>query len=437
MANPTEADAIDAITQVYRVTGQDPTQEIAKIQAMKGDPAAIYQYAAGRATEASQLLPKLDKWGSPTEGNETLIARNPLTGAVMNQTTIPRTAADKQSEGTQLKGLLNVLAPGKFNVAFDQGGDWQVMPVSGSVGVNENGTFANNPQQPTSGMFDPSRLAALNLSQEQADVLATMLASGNKTASGQAARQLMQLAFPKPGAVPSDMQRFRAYQAMTPQERAAYQEFSKFQRPGTNVSINNVMPDEAAKRAGQKEGFDIGEQAAAIEKKYSALDSVREAREIMAKGIYAGTYGDFQKMMAKGTLGMIGDRQKAINTEEFLSYVGNTVVPRLAEFGGNDSNEEMRYLRSIMGGDTSMEPEAIKSILESAERKIQRGIERLQRQRGALQSGEMPDLGPGPSRNAAPRPAPARQQARPQAPAQPAAKTSGVRKYNPATGRIE
>lgn len=175
------------------------------------------------------------------------------------------------------------------------------------------------------------------------------------------------------------------------------QKFNK--QSGVNVNVQNIMPGEAAEKAGQKEGYEIGEQAAMIENKYSAVDSVREAREMLKQGIYSGYWGDMGKTIAKASLGAIGDRQKAARTEEFMSYIGNTVVPRLKEFGGNDSNEEMRYLQKIMGGDTSMEPEAIANILESAERKIQRGIERLQRQRGALEQGRMPDLGPGPSRS--------------------------------------
>lgn len=173
----------------------------------------------------------------------------------------------------------------------------------------------------------------------------------------------------------------------------------KFNKPsGVNVNVQNVMPGEAAEKAGQKEGYDIGEQAAMIENKYSAIDSVREAKDTLNKGIYSGYWGDLRQTIAKASLGAVGDRQKAARTEEFMAYIGNTVVPRLKEFGGNDSNEEMRYLQKIMGGDTSMEPEAIAKILESAERKIQRGIERLQRQRVALEQGRMPDLGPGPSR---------------------------------------
>lgn len=172
----------------------------------------------------------------------------------------------------------------------------------------------------------------------------------------------------------------------------------KMNKAGQQININNVMPGEAAEAAGRKEGMEIGEQAAMIENKYSAIDSVREAKDMLKQGIYSGYWGEMGKTIAKASLGAVGDRQKAARTEQFMSYVGNTVVPRLKEFGGNDSNEEMRYLQRIMGGDITMEPEAIAAILESAERKIARGIERLQRQRGALESGQMPDLGPGPAR---------------------------------------
>lgn len=172
----------------------------------------------------------------------------------------------------------------------------------------------------------------------------------------------------------------------------------KMLKTGQSININNVMPGEAAEAAGKKEGFEIGEQAAMIENKYSAIDSVREAKDMLKQGIYTGYWADVGKTLAKASMGAVGDRQKAARTEQFMSYIGNTVVPRLKEFGGNDSNEEMRYLQKIMGGDITMEPEAISAILDSAERKISRGIERLQRQRGALEKGKMPDLGPGPAR---------------------------------------
>lgn len=164
------------------------------------------------------------------------------------------------------------------------------------------------------------------------------------------------------------------------------------------VSISNVMPGEAAEAAGRKEGFEIGDQAAAIENKYSAIDSIREARGMLESGIYAGFWGPKVQKMAKITGGLIGDMPTVVRTEKYMSYIGNVVIPRLKEFGGNDSVEELRYLQNVMAGNQELEPESLDGILQSAEIKIQRGIERLQRQRASLERGQMPDLGPGPAR---------------------------------------
>ena len=45
----------------------------------------------------------------------------------------------------------------------------------------------------------------------------------------------------------------------------------------------------------------------------------------------------------------------------------------------------MKYLNRIIGGDLEIEPQALKRILERAEAKIRRGIERLRKQ---AESGE-------------------------------------------------
>jgi len=145
-----------------------------------------------------------------------------------------------------------------------------------------------------------------------------------------------------------------------------------------NVTIGGINVDTG--KASEAAGKVIGEAVANIENKYSALDSLQEAKVVLSKGINGGIYGPAKQFITKATGGLIGSPEKVRNTEEFLSYIGNTVVPRLKEFGGNDSNEELKYLQSIMGGQQSLEPESMKNILESAERKINRGIERLKRQ---------------------------------------------------------
>lgn len=127
----------------------------------------------------------------------------------------------------------------------------------------------------------------------------------------------------------------------------------------------------------KEEGKAVGEQRGMIGGKYQAVDSVRDAKKLINDGIYAGYYGEIKKTLAKAI--PLVDKRKAANTERFVSHVGNIVIPRLKEFGGNDSNEEMRYLQRVMAGDITMEPEALMKILDDAEKKIQQGIERLNR----------------------------------------------------------
>lgn len=125
----------------------------------------------------------------------------------------------------------------------------------------------------------------------------------------------------------------------------------------------------------KKLGTDTGEQKALLPVKEGAVESIGEAKQMLSKGIYAGAWGQAQKNVAKFTPGY--DKKKAANTEAFISHIGNVVVPRLKEFGGNDSNEELKYLKGITGGDISLEPEAIAIILDSAEKKMARNVARL------------------------------------------------------------
>ena len=170
----------------------------------------------------------------------------------------------------------------------------------------------------------------------------------------------------------------------------------------TSVRVSNDLGPLAAKffmeNAAKKEGTDIGQQMAGIEGKYTAIDAITGARNMLDKGIYAGYWGGPRMAATKMSAGLIGDKEKVVNTERFRAYVGDIVIPRLQEFGGNDSVEELNYLRQVMAGDLQMEPESLGAILDSAETKIKRGIERLQRQRQSMESGTLPPLDKGPSR---------------------------------------
>lgn len=149
-----------------------------------------------------------------------------------------------------------------------------------------------------------------------------------------------------------------------------------------------------AKKSGEAGGAEVGKQSAAIEGKYTALNSVQDALNVVKKGIYAGGYGPLQEGLAKYSGGVLADKQRLVNTEEFRSYIGDVVIPRLAEFGGNDSVEELKYLRSVLAGETTLESKAIQNILEKAQIKIQRGITRIQEQQKAIAGGKQLPTGP-------------------------------------------
>lgn len=149
---------------------------------------------------------------------------------------------------------------------------------------------------------------------------------------------------------------------------------------------SNSDPALQGKLAGSKEfGKVVGEDAAKIDGKLDALEGVQGAREILSKGIYSGTYAEIQKALAKGTPGV--DKTTAANTEQFLAHIGEVVIPRLKDFGGNDSNEELKYLQKVMAGDITLEDKALAGILEKAEQKIARGITRL---RGRAKQAGLP-----------------------------------------------
>jgi hypothetical protein len=147
-----------------------------------------------------------------------------------------------------------------------------------------------------------------------------------------------------------------------------------------------------AKKAAEAGGTEVGKQTANIQGKYTALSSIKDALDILDKGIYSGGYGPLQEAAAKYGAGIIR-KDRLANTQEFRAYIGDVVIPRLQEFGGNDSVEELNYLRSVMAGDTSMEGTAIKNILKRADNKIKAGIARLEKQQTAITTGQPLPIG--------------------------------------------
>ena len=162
-----------------------------------------------------------------------------------------------------------------------------------------------------------------------------------------------------------------------------------------NVTIGGITVDTGA--AAKAAGTIVGQGVANIENQYSLLTAFNDAVTLVNDGIYGGAYGPEQAAATKFSLGLLGDKKKLENTEVFLANIGEIVIPRLQQFGGNDSNEELKYLQKVVAGDQRLEPGAVKRILASAEKKVRNNIKRLQDQAKSGETGTQLPTGPLPT----------------------------------------
>jgi hypothetical protein len=178
-----------------------------------------------------------------------------------------------------------------------------------------------------------------------------------------------------------------------------------------SVSVGGITVDTGA--AAKKAGEIIGANVANVEQQYALGTALTDALSLLDQGIYGGAYGPEKQFVAKFV--GIGDPKKVENTEVFLANIGEIVIPRLQQFGGNDSNEELKYLQKVVAGDQRLEPAAMKRILASAEKKVQKNLARLQAQAAAGETGAALPIGP----------------------VTPAAAPAPTKRYNPQTRKIE
>lgn len=156
-----------------------------------------------------------------------------------------------------------------------------------------------------------------------------------------------------------------------------------------NVTIGGITVDTGV--ASKEASKIIGQNVANVENQFSLETAYKDALSLLNKGIYGGAFGPEQAAATKYSLGLLGNQNKLENTEVFLANIGEIVIPRLVQFGGNDSNEELKYLQNVVAGNQRLEPESMKRILASAEKKVQNNIKRLNLQTQAAKGGtELP-----------------------------------------------
>jgi len=154
-----------------------------------------------------------------------------------------------------------------------------------------------------------------------------------------------------------------------------------------NVTIGGINVDTGV--ASKEASKIIGQNVANIEQQFSLQTAYKDALSLLNKGIYGGAFGPEKQFVAK--YAGVGSPEKVVNTEVFMANIGEIVIPRLQQFGGNDSNEELKYLQSVVAGNQRLEPESMKRTLISAEKKVQNNIKRLSLQAQSAKGGtELP-----------------------------------------------
>lgn len=190
-----------------------------------------------------------------------------------------------------------------------------------------------------------------------------------------------------------DLETKRATEGLSPKETAelkALEKVVKIQSPkGVDLTgLASVLGQEATK----EEAKALGRDLAAIQGKQQSVESLKAALSTLNEGIFSGSYAEFQSELAKKTLGTVGNLKRVENTEVFINEVSSNVIPLLQEFGGNDSNEELRFLQRLVGGDITLQEESIRRIISNAIKKIERGIQRTAAKGQAVREGKMPEL---------------------------------------------
>jgi len=153
-----------------------------------------------------------------------------------------------------------------------------------------------------------------------------------------------------------------------------------------------ALAEAITKETGKGVGKDVADAVSPVvlQGKENTLAALKRAQDLLTKndGIYTGGLASAKMAASKYT--PFGSQKKLENTEKYLAYVSTTVIPLLKEFGGNDSNEELKFLQRLVGGEITLEEETLKEIISSAITKTERGITRSQEAAKAASQGKMP-----------------------------------------------
>lgn len=153
--------------------------------------------------------------------------------------------------------------------------------------------------------------------------------------------------------------------------------------PQTTIN-NNMNAESAFQRAfGQAEGTRLSAAVAMRPQMQDAVNATEKGLELLQQGIHTGITGNIANNLQRVDAALFNsDPAKSARTQEFISYIGDVVIPGLKAFGGSDTVEEMKYLQAVSGGDITLEPQALSQILQSIDQKTRRKLNEVD---GALE----------------------------------------------------
>lgn len=205
-----------------------------------------------------------------------------------------------------------------------------------------------------------------------------------------------------------------------------------------NIAVNNTV-NPIVKGVGDRFNDTMDTARAAIPQ----IQGIHEARKALDQGAITGLGADPKLFLAKAANLFGLDEKSAANTEVARSAIGNSVLAKAKTLGANPSNTDRDYIEKVVGGQIQLEESSIRRLLDMQEKWARDGIKRANAEGKKLltaQPKELEHIAPLLSVEEPPSYEDfmkANPVAAPQVASGAPVATPKIRKFNPATGKIE
>lgn len=147
----------------------------------------------------------------------------------------------------------------------------------------------------------------------------------------------------------------------------------------SNVTVNlppgQLGETEFEKKFGGDQGKALSKFVVDRPAHLNAIDAANHGLSLLEKGIHSGALAKLAKGADKASIALFKTDPAIVNrTEEFMEASAQQVLSALQQIGGNDSNEDRKYLQGVLGGDITLEPETLKGIMKRTIQRSRRDI---------------------------------------------------------------